>query len=134
MILRDNAQTYPMLNYSRPVRHANHDKCAEIPACALRVYMEIGIMDIVKLPTGQQAPDEVDCISIERQDDGRYRLSGTALIACGDGEEAESVALVDIPPYDSYQQAEDVGLAWAAEQGVTCLYVSTVEFSVAAQD
>jgi hypothetical protein len=87
-------------------------------------------MDIIKLPEGRQAPDEVDCISIERQSEGQYRLTGTALLACGDGEEAESVALVGMPLFASYEAAEDVGLAWAAEQCVERIYISTLEFSV----
>lgn len=88
-------------------------------------------MDIVKLPPGQHAADEVDCISIERQPDGRYVLQGSALINCGDSDEAESVSLVQMPIYDTYEEAEEVGLAWAAQQCVERVFISTIEFSVA---
>jgi hypothetical protein len=83
-------------------------------------------VDILKLPAGERAADDVDCISIERQDDGRYELQGSALINCGDGDEVESVSLVQMPTYDTYEEAEEVGLAWAAEQCVERLYISTI--------
>lgn len=88
-------------------------------------------MDILKLPAGERAADDVDCISIERQGDGRYELQGSALINCGDGDEVESVSLVQMPTYDTYEEAEDVGLAWAAEQCVERLYISTIGSGVA---
>ena len=87
-------------------------------------------MDIIKLPDGQQAPDEADCISIERQTDGSYELTGTALIACGDSDEVESIALVGLPLFDSYEAAEDAGFAWAAQQCVAQLYVARVAFDI----
>lgn len=86
-------------------------------------------MEIIRLPQGQQAPDEVDCITVEQRDDGRFELTGTALIACGDGNEVESVALTGIL-YDSYEAAEDAGLAWAAQQCVEELYVTRQAFEV----
>ncbi|WP_267397154.1 MULTISPECIES: hypothetical protein [unclassified Sphingomonas] len=91
-------------------------------------------MEILKLPEGERAPDEVDCISIERQDDGRYELQGSALINCGDGDEVESVSLVQMTTYDTYEEAEAVGLAWAAEQCVEQLYVSTVGFGTSSPE
>lgn len=87
-------------------------------------------MEIVALPHGEQAPTDVDCISIERRADGSFELSGTALIACGDGDEVESVALVGLPSYPSYEAAEEAGLAWAAEQCVERLYVAHVAYEV----
>ncbi|RDE05977.1 hypothetical protein [Sphingomonas aracearum] len=87
-------------------------------------------MEIIRLPQGEQAPDEVDCISIEQQDNGRFELTGTALIACGDSNEAESVALVSLPPYESYAAAEEAGLAWAAQQCVERLYITRIAFEV----
>lgn len=86
-------------------------------------------MEILKLPAGERAPDEVDCISIERRDEGRYELQGSALINCGDGDEVESVSLVQMPTYNTYEEAEEVGLAWAAEQCVERLYISTTTFA-----
>lgn len=87
-------------------------------------------MQITRLPTGQRAPDEVDCISVEQLSDGRFELQGAALINCGDGEETESVSLVGLPSFGSREEAEDVGLAWAAEQCVEHLYITDVGFSV----
>jgi hypothetical protein len=83
-------------------------------------------MDIVKLPIGQEAPKDSDCISIERTDDGRYRLEGSALISCGDNDEVESVAMVDGGTYDTVDAAEAAGMAWAELQCVEQLYVSTM--------
>lgn len=82
-------------------------------------------MDIVKLPVGEEAPKDSDCISIAQLDDGRYRLEGSALINCGDGDEAESIAMVDGGTYDSIDDAEAAGMAWAELQCVEQLYVST---------
>ena len=87
-------------------------------------------MQITRLPSGQRAPDEADCISIEEKPDGGFELQGAALINCGDGEEVESVALVGLPPFDSREAAEEVGLAWAAEQCVRHVYMSDVSFYV----
>jgi hypothetical protein len=87
-------------------------------------------MQITRLPSGQRAPDEVDCVSVEEKGDGTFVLQGTALIACGDSDEAESVALVGLEPFASREQAEEVGLAWAAEQCVEHLYVADVSFYV----
>jgi hypothetical protein len=87
-------------------------------------------MEIIRLPQGEQAPDEADCISIEQRDDGLFELTGTALLACGDGNEVESVALVGLPAYDNYETAEDAGLAWAAQQCVEQLYVTRQPFEV----
>lgn len=87
-------------------------------------------MQITRLPSGQRAPDEVDCISVEEKPDGTFELQGAALINCGDGDEAESVALVGLEPFASREKAEDVGQAWAADQCVEHLYMSDVSFNV----
>lgn len=79
-------------------------------------------MEIVKLPPGEQAPKESDCIRIEPSG-GEYRLVSSALFCRGDSEQAESIALVGGEPYRSYDEAEAAGLAWAAEHGVETLYV-----------
>ena len=83
-------------------------------------------MDIIKLPPGERAPKDSDCLSIERLPDGRYKLNGSALQLCGDGQEAESVAMIGGDPYGSYDDAEAAGLAWIAEYCVKQVFVSTM--------
>ncbi|UZK64664.1 hypothetical protein [Sphingomonas sp. M1-B02] len=82
-------------------------------------------MEIVKLPPGEAAPADSDCIKILRQADGRHRLEGSVLLQCDEGEEAESESLLDGDPYASFEDAEAAGLAWASEHCVGTLYVST---------
>lgn len=81
-------------------------------------------MEIIKLPFGEEAPAEGDCISVTAREDGRFDLNATALLTCGDAEEAESVAMIGGDPYSSYDEAEAAGLAWAADHCVEQLYVS----------
>ncbi len=83
-------------------------------------------MEIIKLPPGERAPEESDCVSIERLDDGRFSLNGSALKSCGDGTEAESVAMIGGEPYRSYDEAEAAGLAWIAEYCAERVFVSTM--------
>ncbi len=83
-------------------------------------------MHITRLPAGETAPAEADCISIERRPDGRFSLNATALMACGDTDEAESVSMIGSEPYDHYDDAEAAGLAWAAEHCAGEVYVSTL--------
>ena len=87
-------------------------------------------MEIIRMPSGEVAPGDVDCISIVALPDGRFDLSGAALVACGDGDEVQSVALIGLPPFETREAAEDAGLAWAAEQCVDRIYVTDVEFCV----
>jgi hypothetical protein len=87
-------------------------------------------MQITRLPSGQRAPDAVDCISIEQKADGSFELQGTALINCGDSDEAESVALMGLPSFQTREEAEGVGLAWAAEQCVEHLFVADIGFRI----
>ncbi len=82
-------------------------------------------MDIVRLPEGEQAPKDSDCISLQELPDGTVRLEAAALINCGDSEQAESIALVDGGAYGTMEQAEAAGVAWADSHGVEQLYVST---------
>ena len=84
-------------------------------------------MDIVKLPAGQYASDDTDCIRIQETPDGRFLLTGTVLLRCGDGEASESVALIGGEPYQSYDDAEAAGAAWANEHCVEVLHVSRSE-------
>lgn len=83
-------------------------------------------MDVIKLPFGESAPQETDCISIGAREDGRFDLNCSALLSCGDTDEAESVSLIGGAPYDSYEEAEAAGLAWAADHCVESLYVSSL--------
>jgi hypothetical protein len=82
-------------------------------------------MKIVKLPVGEQAPKDSDCISLQHLPDGTVRLEASALMSCGDGDEAESVALVDGGAYRTIEEAEAAGMAWAEGHCVEQLYVST---------
>lgn len=82
-------------------------------------------MDIVKLPVGEQAPKDSDCISLQEQPDGKVRLEASALINCGDSDVDESIALVDGGAYATMEQAEAAGMAWADSHGVERLFVST---------
>ncbi|MFZ3483302.1 hypothetical protein [Sphingomonas sp. 3-13AW] len=88
-------------------------------------------MEITTLPSGQVPPTDKDCISIVERDDGLFELTGAALVACPNGGEAQSVALIGLPPFKSREEAENVGLAWAAQQCVDHLYVTDVEYSIA---
>ena len=81
-------------------------------------------MDIIKLPFGEQAPKESDCISVEEMSDGRFNLNTSALSACPDEDAAESASVIGGAPYDSYDAAEAAGLAIAAEQCVDTVYIS----------
>ena len=44
---------------------------------------------------------------------------------CGDGEDAESVAMVGSDPYPTFDDAEAAGLAWAEAHCVATIYVET---------
>lgn len=84
-------------------------------------------MEIVKLPAGQHAAAEADCIRIQELPDGRFSLTGTLLFNCGDVEPAESVSLISSDPYRSYEDAEAAGLAWANEHCVAVVHVTRSE-------
>ena len=81
-------------------------------------------MEILKLPPGQPAPSDGDCIRIQQLADDKFELSGSVLLSCGDGDAADSVSLVGGEPYPSYDDAEAAGLAWAADQCVERVYVA----------
>jgi hypothetical protein len=76
-------------------------------------------MQVVRLPVGEQAPKDVDCISINLLDSDQALLQGSILV--GD----ESIAIIGGEPYGSAREAEAAGVAWASEQGVALLYVAT---------
>ena len=82
-------------------------------------------MEIIKLRWGEMAPDDADCIKIDEAPGGRFTLVASALMVCGDGEDAESIALVASEPYTSYDDAEAAGLAWAEAHCVETIYIET---------
>lgn len=86
-------------------------------------------MEIIKLPPGEQADEDTDCIKIERVADGQYSLITSALVEC-DGEEGtagDSEAVISSDFYDTVEQAEAAGLAWAASLCVEKVYVELRE-------
>lgn len=82
-------------------------------------------MQIVKLPVGQIAALDVDCIAIEKLATGKYDLTGSALTMCGEASHDVSVS-IEGEPYETYEQAESAGLAWAERLGVQILYQETL--------
>lgn len=81
-------------------------------------------MEVVRLPRGQTAAADTDCIKINEADGG-FTLVGSALNACERDEVLSSVALVASDLYPSYDAAEAAGLAWAAEQCVSTIHIET---------
>jgi hypothetical protein len=81
-------------------------------------------MDIVKLPVGERASVDTDCISIQELPDGAFSLTGSVLQSCVDDDGAESVSLIGGDTYPSYEEAEAAGLAWAGECCAETVYVS----------
>ena len=79
-------------------------------------------MEIVRLRPGESAPKDVDCIRVEAEA-GRFRLTASALESCRDDEEAESVAMIRGEPYATREDAEEAGIAWAADHCVAQLYI-----------
>lgn len=79
-------------------------------------------MDIVRLPPGQHAPIDADCIRIEERRDGTFKLTASAL--CSGRDDAESVSIVGGPLFATLKQAEEAGLAWAENVGARRLYIS----------
>lgn len=82
-------------------------------------------MEIVRLPHGETAPPDTDCIKINERPGEGFSLVASALMACGDGEDAESVALVGSEPYQTYEAAEAAGLAWAESHCVAVIHIET---------
>lgn len=80
-------------------------------------------MEIVRLPLGEQAAIDADCIRIEEQPGATYKLTASAL--CASADEGESASIVGGPTFRSFEQAEAAGIAWAAMVGVERLFVST---------
>lgn len=83
-------------------------------------------MQIVKMPPGEMADEDTDCIKIGRTSDGRYSLVTSALVINNDHTDAdESEAVVGGETYATYEAAEAAGLAWAAGLGVDTIHVET---------
>ena len=80
-------------------------------------------MEITRLPIGEPAPSDADCIRIEEGSDGKYKMTASAV--CAGDDNGESVSIVDGPLFDTAQQAEEAGLAWAVDVGTEQLYIST---------
>jgi hypothetical protein len=81
-------------------------------------------MEIIRLPLGEQATIDADCIRIEEQVSGTYKLTGSAM--CAGTDEGDSVSIVgDGLEFESVEEAEATGVAWAREVGVERLFVST---------
>ena len=80
-------------------------------------------MEIIKLPLGEAASDDSDCIRIQALPGGAFALQGSVLLRCGDAEVAESVSLIGGDTYETYDAAEAAGLAWASEHCADVLYV-----------
>jgi hypothetical protein len=80
-------------------------------------------MEIVRLPLGKQASVDADCIRIEEQPAGTYKLTASAM--CTGADDGASVSIVGGPVFRTFGEAEDAGLAWAADVGVDCLFVSS---------
>lgn len=105
---------------------ANGKDCSSSPDILAGTFSSDGAASIqfVKLPLGVLAAKAVDCISITRISEGKYDLTGSALTT-GEAGEDDSVS-IEGEPYDSYEEAESAGLAWAAGLGVTLLYQETL--------
>jgi hypothetical protein len=80
-------------------------------------------MEVVRLPVGEQAPVDADCLRIEQVSEFSFKLTASAL--CGGADEGESVSIVDAPMFQSLPEAEAAGLAWAEDVGVQQLFIST---------
>lgn len=79
-------------------------------------------MEITRLPVGEVAPSDTDCVRIEQKQDGTYKMTASAL--CTGNDDSESVSIVDGPIFQSLRQAEDAGIAWANDVGAEQLYIS----------
>ena len=68
---------------------------------------------------------DVDSIATEKITTGKYDLTGSALTMCGEASHEVSVS-IEGEPYETYEQAESAGLAWAERLGVQILYQETL--------
>jgi len=80
-------------------------------------------MEIVRLPVGESAPIDSDCISIDQLPAGNFNLTGSIL------SEEKSIAIISEMTSDTRDAAEEKGIAWAAGCGIETLYVVTTLIS-----
>ena len=71
-------------------------------------------MQIIKLPPGEEAAEDHDCIKIS-----------SALAQCDDEDQGDPEAVISSETYDTYEEAEAAGLAWASGLCVERIYVET---------
>lgn len=76
-------------------------------------------MQIKRLDPGTPAPPNGDCVNVDQLADGTFGLWANAL--CGD----EMVSLISTKrAYDTREEAEEQGLAWADAQGAELVYLT----------
>lgn len=80
-------------------------------------------MQITRMPIGEQAPPEADCLRIEEQPDGGFVLTASAL--CAGEDDAESASIVGGLRFATLDEAEAAGLAWAETVGADHIYIAT---------
>ena len=80
-------------------------------------------MEIIRLPLGKQPSVDVDCLRIEEQPGATYKLTASAM--CVGADDGESVSIVAAPIFATVEEAEANDIAWAANEGIERLYVST---------
>ena len=71
--------------------------------------------DIIALPPGDRAPEDVDSIRIEPTPNGKFQFTG-----CVIGHN-EFVSTYDT--YDTFEEAKLAGYFWAKDKGATVVYV-----------
>lgn len=76
-------------------------------------------MEIRRLADREPAPVNQDCVNVDPVDGGKFTIWANAL--CGE----EMVSLIGSKAvYDTREQAEEQGLAWAAAQGSETVYLT----------
>jgi hypothetical protein len=80
-------------------------------------------MEIIKLPVGEQASLDADCIRIEELPGSTFKLTASAL--CVGSDDGDSVSVVGGPVFDTRDKVEAAGIAWATDVGVERLFVCT---------
>ena len=81
-----------------------------------------GSMELIRLPIGEPAEVDTDCIRIEELEGGNHRLTGSAL--CVAEDEGASVSLMNGLTYPTRDEAEAAGVVWANSVGVRRLHVT----------
>lgn len=92
-------------------------------------------MEIIRLPWGELAPKDSDCIHVQEEVAGRWQLNTSALESCdADDEDAASDATIGGAPYASYDAAEAAGLAIAGEHCAGVVYISRARAGEATEE